>query len=365
MISGQRIVALLLSGGGGTRLWPASTETHPKQFLKLLGDRSLYQQTLARLSKGGVDRIAVVANAAHLDLVQQQAEEISTTIDTLMLEPMKRDSGPAIAAGVAAIRLAEPATAIVVALPCDHLIDDEGAFHQSLRRAVAVAELGFLVTFGISITEPSTEYGYIERGTAIANESQAYRVKTFHEKPAQQTARDYAQSGRFYWNSGIFAFRGDVFAEDAARHMPEIWDACCKSIGIGVRQTPTILRLDADAFALAPKVSIDHALFEKSDRVAVVPADFRWSDVGTWIAVHAASRADAGGNVAYGDVTSKDVTGSLLVGHGVRVVAIGIQDLVVVASPAGALVAPLHRAAELKQMLEQLTLSDKETNSRP
>ena len=365
MISGQHIVALLLSGGGGTRLWPVSTETSPKQFLKLLGDRSLYQETLARLSKGGVDRIAVVANAAHLDLVQQQAEEISTVIDTLVLEPMRRDSGPAIAAGVAAMRLTEPATAIVVALPCDHLIADDDAFHHSLGRAVAVAELGWLVTFGIAITEPSTEFGYIERGAAIVNEPYAYRVKTFHEKPAQQTARDYAQSGRFYWNSGIFAFRGDVFAEDAARHMPEIWDACGKAVGARDQKTQTILRLDDKAFALAPKVSIDRALFEKSDRVAVVPADFRWSDVGTWTTVHAASGADSGGNVAYGDVTSKDVTGSLLVGHGVRVVAIGVQDLVVVASPAGAFVAPLHRAAELKQMLEQLTLSDKETNSRP
>ena len=359
------MVALLLSGGGGTRLWPVSTDTHPKQFLKLLGDRSLYQQTLARLSKCGVDRIAVVANAAHLDLVQQQAAEISIAIDTLVLEPMKRDSGPAIAAGVAAIGLTEPATAIIVALPCDHLIVDDGAFHQALRRAVAVAELGCLVTFGMAIGEPSTEYGYIEQGTAIAEELQAYRVKRFHEKPEQQTARDYAQCDRFYWNSGIFAFRCDVFADDAARHMPEIWNACCKAVGAGARQTQSILRLDADAFALAPKISIDRALFEKSDRVAVVPADFQWSDVGTWTAVRAASGADAGGNVAYGEVTSKDVTGSLLVGHGVRVVAIGVQDLVVVASPAGAFVAPLHRAAELKQVLEQLAIGDKETTARP
>jgi mannose-1-phosphate guanylyltransferase/mannose-6-phosphate isomerase len=352
MIDGRRVIALLLSGGGGTRLWPVSTDAIPKQFLKLFGQRSLYQSTIARVAAAQVDDIVVITNVAHEPQVASQAEGLAASKPTIVLEPMRRDSGPAIAAGVAAIAAEHGAEAIVIALPCDHLIPDEAHFRRSLAEGVALAGSGFLGTFGIRPTSPSTEFGYIRRAAAIESHSNAFRVASFHEKPTRERAQAFIDDGGYDWNSGMFAFRADVFAAQAERHMPELWHAATEAVRTGTRGDRRLL-LAADAFARAPRTSIDYALFEKSDRVAVVPVSFAWSDVGNWASVHDALDKDDMGNAKVGDVVARDSAGNLVIGDGVKIVVLGVDDLVVVASPQGIFVAPKSRAAEIKSLIEE------------
>jgi mannose-1-phosphate guanylyltransferase / mannose-6-phosphate isomerase len=352
MTGGRRVIALLLSGGGGTRLWPVSTEAVPKQFLKLFGQHSLYQRTVARLAAAKVDDIVVIANVDHESQVRAQAGGLVTIEPTVVLEPMRRDSGPAIAAGVAQIMAAHGPEAIVVALPCDHLIPDEAHFLRSLAECIALADIGYLGTFGIRPTYPSTELGYIQRAAAIDGHGNAYRVAHFHEKPTLERAQAYLADGGYDWNSGMFAFRADMFAEQAERHMPEVWHAAADAVRTGTRSERRLV-LSADAFSQAPRTSIDYALFEKSDRVGVVPVSFTWSDVGNWAAVHDALDKDERGNAKVGDVVMRDGSGNLVVGDGVKVVLLGLDDLVVVASPRGTFVAPRGRAAEIKALIDE------------
>src|SRR5262245_35955198 len=352
MIDGRRVIALLLSGGGGTRLWPVSTDAVPKQFLKLFGQRSLYQRTIVRVGAAHVDGIVVVTNVAHEPHVSAQVDGLLAVKPTVVLEPMRRDSGPAIAAGVAAIAAEYGPDAIVVALPCDHLIPDEAHFRRSLAEGIALANGGFLGTFGIRPTYPSTEFGYIRRAGAIDGQSNAFHVASFHEKPTRERAQAFIDDGGYDWNSGMFAFRADVFAGQAELHMPQLWRAASEAARAGTRREGRLL-LAADAFARAPKTSIDYALFEKSDRVGVVPVSFAWSDVGNWASVHDALEKDKTGNAVIGDVVAREASGNLVIGDGVRVVLLGLDNLVVVASPQGAFVAPKSRAAEIKALLEE------------
>jgi mannose-1-phosphate guanylyltransferase/mannose-6-phosphate isomerase len=352
MIGGRRVIALLLSGGGGTRLWPISTEATPKQFLKLFGQQSLYQRTIIRLAAAKVDDVVVVTNVAHESQVQSQAHGLVTFKPMVVLEPMRRDSGPAIAAGVAAIMAEHSAEAVVIVLPCDHLIPDEAHFLRSLAEGIALADMGYLGTFGIRPTSPSTEFGYIQRAAALDGHGNAYRVAHFHEKPTRELAQAYITDGGYDWNSGMFAFRADVFAAQAERHMPELWRAATAAVRTGTRNERRLL-LGEDAFRQAPKTSIDYALFERSDRVGVVPVSFAWSDVGNWASVHDALDKDEMGNAKIGDVVTRDASNNLVVGDGVKIILLGLDNLVVVASPQGTFVAPHSRAAEIKSFIEE------------
>jgi mannose-1-phosphate guanylyltransferase / mannose-6-phosphate isomerase len=350
-MTSRPVVALILSGGGGTRLWPVSTDATPKQFLKLFGQQSLYQRTLARLAAAAVDDIVVVCNVAYEQQVRTQAADIAVPRPMVVLEPMRRDSGPAIAAGIAAITAEHGPEAVILVLPCDHLIPDEAHFVQSLGEGIALADLGYLGTFGICPTGPSTEFGYIQRADALAGHRNAYRVARFHEKPTRERAERYLADGGFDWNSGMFVFRADTFASQAERHMAELWRLSADAVHGGTRDDRKLV-LAADSFARAPRISIDYALFEKSDNVGVVPVSFAWSDVGNWASVHDALDKDAAGNAMVGDVAMRDASGNLVVGEGVKVALIGLNDLVVVASPQGTFVAPRSRAAEIKALLE-------------
>ena len=352
MTAGRRVVALLLSGGGGTRLWPLSTDSRPKQFLTLFDNLSLYQRTLRRLSATGVHAIMAVGNVAHEHLLTEQATALGLAAPILVLEPMRRDSAAAIAAGVIAGLRHTPADTIFVALPCDHLIPDESQFLHSLTQACELAELGYLVTFGIKPTHAATEYGYIERGDPVPQLPSAFRVAKFHEKPKADIAARYLESGGFDWNSGIFVFRGDTFETQAQQWMPHIWQAAKAAVERAAGDVDRMV-LDADAFGSAERTSIDYALFEKSDRVAVVPAAFNWSDVGNWASIHAVAGKDEDGNAVLGDVTMRGATGSLVMGNGMKVIVVGVENLVVVASPQGTFVAPLSLAAEVKALIEQ------------
>lgn len=341
--------ALLLSGGGGTRLWPVSTETRPKQFLRLFGEMSLFQLTLERVKDCGIASIYVVTNADYKHEVQTQAAERGIAV-SLILEPMRRDSAPAIAAGLAALRTEHGDDAVAVVLPCDHLIPNHGAFAEALRDAVAAARAGSLVTFGITPTSPSTEYGYIRQGDAIAVAADVFHAAAFREKPDLSTAQSYLASGEYHWNSGMFVFRVTDFACEATMHMPQVWKAACEAVALG-QKSPQIVHLHADAFGQAERISIDYALFEKSNAVALLPRSFAWSDVGNWASVHAALAHDAHGNAAGGDAAIHESRNTLAYGEGVRVIALGVDDLVIIASSEGVFIAPKSRAAEVKSLL--------------
>ena len=348
---GRRAVALLLSGGGGTRLWPLSTDAQPKQFLKLIGERSLYQHTLKRLAAAGISDVIVLANAAHEVQVREQAQELGLPAPAMVLEPMRRDSAAAIAAGVAAILARYPHDTVIAALPCDHLIPDEAHFARALAEGEALAALGFLGTFGIRPLSPSTEFGYIQRGGRIEGHGNAFHVARFHEKPKLDRAAAYLADGGFDWNSGMFIFRADTFAAEAEKLMPEIWRAAGDAV-TKAQKSGGPLHLHAPSFERALRTSIDYALFEKSDRVGVVPVSFAWSDVGNWASVHGAHAQDATGNATVGQASILDGSGNLVIGDGIKTVVIGVHDLVVIASPEGVLVAPRARAAEIKAAIE-------------
>ncbi len=341
--------AVLLSGGGGTRLWPVSTETRPKQFLRLFGELSLFQLTLERVKDCGITDIHVVTNAAYAHDVRNQAQERGIAV-SLILEPMRRDSAPAIAAGLAELKAEFGPEAVAVVLPCDHLIPNHATFAEALRDAVAAARAGSLVTFGIKPTSPSTEYGYIRQGEALPLASDVFRAAAFREKPDLATAQGYLASGDYHWNSGMFVFRVSDFAREARLHMPAIWDAAREAVALG-QKTSHLLRLHADAFGQAETISIDYALFEKSDTVALLPRQFAWSDVGNWASVFAALPHDADGNAAGGYAEIHESSNTLAYGEGMRVITLGLNDMVVIASAEGVFVAPKSRAAEVKGLL--------------
>lgn len=348
------LIALLLSGGGGTRLWPLSTEAQPKQFLKLFGEQSLFQQTLVRARAAGVGSVVVMANQAQKGLIDADlAGSGEAGLGTrLILEPMRRDSGPAIAAGVADCLNRFGPKARVMVLACDHLIPDHAAFAGTVAEACDVAAHGKLVTFGIRPTAPVSDYGYIHCGAALEG-TQAHAVAAFVEKPDRARAEAYLQDGGYLWNSGMFLFEAGVFAAEAEQHMPQLWKQACQAVAQG-RNAPEGLSLDEAGFAACERISIDYALFEKSSNVAVIPASFAWSDVGGWAAVHDALPHDSQGNATLsqkGLVLQQDSHNSLLVSDGLPVLALGVDDLVVIATRQGVFVAPKSRAAEIKSLL--------------
>ena len=351
----QPLIALLLSGGGGTRLWPLSTEQGPKQFLKLFGSQSLFQQTWLRAEASGASALVVMANQAQNRLIHDDLAELPDALGQtrVIYEPMRRDSGPAIAAGVADCLNRFGPKALVMVLACDHLIPDHAAFRETVMQACAVARQGRMVTFGIRPTAPVSDYGYIRCGEALAG-THAYQVAAFVEKPDRARAVSYLSEGNYLWNSGMFLFEAGVFAREAEQHMPELWAQAGDAVTKG-RLDGANLTLDATAFAASEQISIDYALFEKSNNVAVVPAAFNWSDVGGWAAVHDALPQDVHGNATVGThdgfVIQQDSQNSLLISDGLPVLALGVDDLVVVATKDGVFVAPKSRAAEIKSLL--------------
>jgi mannose-1-phosphate guanylyltransferase / mannose-6-phosphate isomerase len=346
------IAALVLSGGGGLRLWPASNDRTPKQFLDFFDGVSLFQRTLTRLRAASVDAVYVIGNAAHQALLAEQAAAVGFNDVRYLFEPARRDSAAAIAAGVAAIAADLGEDTVALALPCDHLIPDEPAFAGYIAQAVAAARLGHIVTIGLKPTAPSTEFGYIQRAGRLPGHPTAYAVKRFHEKPALGVAQQYVRDADFSWNSGMFIFEASVFAAEAAALMPDIWSAASGSVARAARDGAGRI-LDKASFEASPRTSIDFGLIEKSARIAVVPADLAWSDVGTWAAVHDASPQPADGVATVGDVVTHAVSNALIHATGVKVVAAGVSDIVIVATPEGVLVTRKDLSAMVKPLLEK------------
>ncbi|MDT3377443.1 mannose-1-phosphate guanylyltransferase/mannose-6-phosphate isomerase [Labrys neptuniae] len=344
---------LIMCGGSGTRLWPASRSNRPKQFLPLFGALSTFQETLRRVADAGLfGRPVIVTNKDHRFLVSDQLEALGIEADVL-LEPEARDSGPAILAGARHIADQDGETALVLALAADHMVRDVEGFQRACRQAGTAARAGHIVTFGIEPTGPATGYGYIEPGEEIV--AGGRHVVRFVEKPDATTAERYVGEG-FLWNSGNFLFQAGVMLADYAMHDPETADAVGEAVATA-QSDLGFLRLDATAFARAEARSIDYAVMERTARAAVVAATFDWSDVGSWSAVRDLYALDEAGNAARGQAAFVDARANFVSTDGPLVAIAGLDDVAVIVTPDAVLVARRDDAAGVKALVEQLKAS--------
>jgi mannose-1-phosphate guanylyltransferase/mannose-6-phosphate isomerase len=351
------LIPVIMCGGAGTRLWPVSRESMPKQFVPLVEERSTFQQVLGRIRDATIfDRPIVITNSDFRFIVAEQMRECAIEGD-IVLEPIRRDS--AMAVGVAAMLAgARDPTSTVIVLAADHVVRDPDAFARACREAAAAAADGRIVTFGIHPTFPATNYGYIRPGAKLDGGA-AFAVVSFVEKPDAATARRYI-ADRYLWNSGNFVFRADVMLGEIARFEPDIAKAAKAAVG-GMTEDLDFLRLPAEAFAQAPKKSIDYAVMERTEHAAMVPLDCGWSDVGSWSAVWDALGHDADGNAAAGSVVFLDSRNSLAHSDETILTAVvGVDNLVVVATPDAVLVTSRDKAEQVKDLVEQLKAENRQ-----
>jgi mannose-1-phosphate guanylyltransferase/mannose-1-phosphate guanylyltransferase/mannose-6-phosphate isomerase len=343
-----RFVPVVLCGGSGTRLWPLSRAHLPKQFLPLVSERTMLQETLARLRglEGAQPPIAI-ANDEHRFLAAEQLREISAPPQALVLEPAGR--GTAAAAAAAALLLSDKASVMLV-LAADHAISDIPRFHAAVRSAVRLANEGALVVFGVAPSGPQTGYGYIKQG---APRGQAFAVERFVEKPDLETAKGFLAAGGYSWNSGMFAFRAERYLAELERHRPDIVSGMKRAMANAQRDMDFV-RPERSAFLAVPDDSIDRAVMEKTRDAVVVPAKFAWSDVGSWSALWALGAKDALGNVSQGDVMARDSHSSYLRSEGRLIAAVGVENLVVIETSDAVLVSTKERADDVKLAVEQL-----------
>lgn len=341
----SKIIPVILSGGAGTRLWPLSTQARPKQFHPLAGSETLLQATARRVM--AFDAPVVVTGDKHADEVVAQLEAVSAAPAKLILEPMGRNTAPAIA--LAALE-ADPGDLLLV-LPSDQVIADVDAFHAAVNRAATLAEAGWLVTFGIRPKGPETGYGYIRRGERLS--PGAYAVAEFVEKPDMATAERYLAEGSYEWNGGIFLFRAQSYLEALGRHAPDVLEPV-RAAAAGARREGNAVHPEAGRFAQAYSLSIDYAVMEKADRVAVVPVAMGWSDIGSWDALLDIADKDADDVARVGNVLSIDSRRSLIRSEGPLVVTIGVADLIVVATEHAILVLPRGESQRTREAVEAL-----------
>jgi mannose-1-phosphate guanylyltransferase/mannose-6-phosphate isomerase len=341
------ILPVILSGGSGTRLWPLSREAYPKQFLPLVGDVTMLQATWKRVAAIAGKAPIVVANHEHRFMAAEQLRECNVTPQALILEPIGRNTAPAIA--IAALQaLASGEDALLLVLPSDHVVRDDSAFHAAVGKAAVAADAGKLVTFGIVPTAPETGYGYIKAQAGAG----VHAVDRFVEKPDLATAEQYVASGEYYWNSGMFLFRASRYLQELEALQPAILDACRTALDKASRDSDFI-RLDADAFAASPNDSIDYAVMEKTADAAVVPLDAGWNDVGSWSALWEVSDKDADGNACHGDVIALDCRNSYA--YGTRLIAmVGLEDVVVVETDDAVFVGHKDRVQDVKEIVGQI-----------
>lgn len=349
------LIPLILSGGSGTRLWPISRKNLPKQFLSLAGHETLFQQTARRaMSLPDATPPIVVASDDHRFLAAEQLKEIGLAGANILLEPVARNTAPAIAVG-ALQALTRDADALLLILPADHLITDAAAFGDAVAKARGPAQAGKLVTFGIRPDRPETGFGYIRRGAPLAAE--VYGVAEFVEKPAQAIAERYVASGEYDWNSGMFLFRADRYLAELDIHAPDML-ASARAAFDKANTDLDFIRLDAESFATAPNDSIDYAVMEKTADAAVVPVSCGWSDIGSWDALWQAADKDIDGNHVEGDVLTLDTRDSLVRSHARHMVAtIGLDDVIVVTTPDATLVARRNASQQVKKIVDQLKAS--------
>ena len=354
------IQPVILSGGSGTRLWPASRAMYPKQLLPLASEKTMLQKSALRLRdmEGLADKILVICNEMHRILVAEQLREIDIQAD-IVLEPEGRNTAPAAAlAAFLALygkRKGEDAPLLLI-MPADHIIQDKGAFVSAINIAAASAEHGALVTFGVVPSYPHTGYGYIE---ADVHALIAAPITSFVEKPDQKTAVNLLKNKRFFWNSGIFLFRADSYIDELKKFAPDMVVACRKSMD-GAIKDADFIRPDAEAFKACPADSLDYAVMEKTEHAVMVQLNTGWSDIGSWAALYDVSDHDADGNALSGDVVAHDCKNSLISGKSRLVTAVGLTDMVVIEEKDSILVVPKDKTQDVKQLVEKLKKQDRE-----
>lgn len=347
----HRIIPAILSGGAGTRLWPVSTDAAPKQFHAIAGSRSLFTETVRRVS-GQTDALSfappiVLANAAHSELLDAQLAGAPTT--AIVFEPAGRNTAAAAIIAAALASEIDP-QALVLLLPADHLIADRAAFLAAIARAAPFARER-IVTFGMAAERPATGYGYIRSGEPLGDG--VFAIAAFHEKPVAAIARDYLAAGGYHWNAGIFLFHPQTMLEEL-RANAEIRDGALAALG-AARRTGAEIFLDAAAFAATPALPLDIAVMERTARGAVAPCAIGWADVGAWDEVWRLSEKDKQGNARHGAVAVIDAANNLIRAEGVKVCVAGVSDLIVVATQEAVIVLPRHRAQELRELRELAT----------
>jgi len=369
------IIPVILSGGSGSRLWPMSRELNPKQFLSLCGERSMLQETMTRLA--GIEELGspiVVCNEEHRFLVAQQMREIGVDVDKIILEPVGRNTAPAICAAAEYIQGKNSASHstgsnelghnnsghdVMLILAADHVIQNKEVFHQVIESGYRVAQQGQLITFGIVPHKAETGYGYIKRANIFNQEENAYKVEKFVEKPDVETAQKYLDSGDYYWNSGMFMFQAKTILKEMESLSGDIYTAVKLSVSEGTRDMD-FCRLGIDAFTASPSDSIDYAVMEKTDKAVVLPLDANWSDVGAWSALWEVNVRDDDGNVLQGDVLKHQLTNSYIHAEERMVAVIGMDNCVVVETADAVLVADKSHSQNVKEIVNQLKLSGRE-----
>ncbi|HWC55846.1 MAG TPA: sugar phosphate nucleotidyltransferase [Sphingomicrobium sp.] len=341
------IIPVVLSGGSGSRLWPYSTEDTPKQFLSFTGAKSLFQLTLERVrDRRRFASPIVVANIRHAELCDRElAEEIDAQ---LILEPFARNTAAAIAMAAVAAKQSHGEDALLLVMPSDHVLEDMAAFHAGIRAAEAAARSGYLVTFGIRPTGPDTGFGYIKVGDELAENRDVREVSRFVEKPPLESAEQMIADGKHLWNAGIFLFRAGTFLDEVMLHAPEIGSAALQAVVSGQRCGNRIIG-DKDALEACPSESVDCAVMEHSRRLVVVPMAPGWSDLGSWDALAELLEASS-----HGPITALDCDDCYIRSDGVQVAALGVRDLIIVASGQRLLILPRGRSQEVKKLLSAM-----------
>jgi mannose-1-phosphate guanylyltransferase/mannose-6-phosphate isomerase len=344
------LTPVLLSGGVGSRLWPVSRESHPKQFLALAGELTMLQETLRRTS--GLEAAApiVVCNEEHRFMVAEQLRQLDLQPSALILEPQGRNTAPALAlAALQAVTV--DSDSILLVLPADHLITDVGAFIAAVEKSLPLAGEGKLMTFGVVPTAPETGYGYIKCGPGLADD--LYELERFVEKPDAAVAQDYMESGGYLWNSGMFLLRAQTYLDELGKRAPDIL-SCCEQAMRAATIDMYFVRPDAQLFERCPSDSIDYAVMEKTDAGAVVSLNCGWSDVGAWSALWEVAERDADGNVFRGDVIMDNCRGSYFRSESRLVAATGVENLVVVETADAILIADRDKVQDVKRIVTAL-----------
>ncbi|MCX4189105.1 mannose-1-phosphate guanylyltransferase/mannose-6-phosphate isomerase [Methylophaga sp. OBS3] len=348
------MIPVVMSGGSGTRLWPLSRKNKPKQFLSLFGDETMFQQTLMRLDGiPGLEPATIVCSNDHRFMVAEQLHELGAESSTIMLEPVPRNTAPALA--VAALQATSKGDdPILLVLAADHVIRDVPAFHKAINDAKEQAEQGALVTFGIVPTEPNTGYGYIE----ATKKDTISAVKAFVEKPDLKTAEQYVSSGKYYWNSGMFMFKASTLLAELDKYSPDLLIACHDALE-NANPDLDFIRLDQESFERSSAISIDYAVMEKTEKAVVVPLDAGWSDVGSWSSLWDCAEQSEDNNVTYGDVMLDGVTNSYVHSQDRLVTVLGLDNVVVVETVDAVMVASKDKTQDVKKMVEQLNDSER------
>jgi mannose-1-phosphate guanylyltransferase len=345
------LLPVIMAGGTGSRLWPMSRELHPKQFLRLHSIHSMLQETLKRLDGVGVSEPVVICNEDHRFMVAEQLRQIDMLSHNIILEPVGRNTAPAIA--LAALNaIAQGNDPIMLVLAADHIINDVEAFHRAIDLALPHAAAKSLVTFGIVPTGPETGYGYIQRGEC-KNGSVAAPVQRFVEKPDSETAQSYIETGEYYWNSGMFMFRAKRYLEELEKFRPDILAACLDALA-NTECDKNFINVDRDAFSACPDDSVDYAVMEKTHDAVVIPLDAGWSDVGSWSALWEVSKKDSAGNALTGDTFLYDSRDCYINTDEKLVAAVGVENLVIVNTKDAVLVVDRSKVQDVKKIVEHL-----------